>query len=196
MIKIESIKIDNFNDLKFEIFNNYKTLSNVVDMNTGPNRIRIFNLLNVDSKLNNFENFKKYLTNVFNVTQLQIVIYSPFSGTGFHVDGTKNRYILPIVSDEGAINLEMDLKLANHNKIQDYSEKIVRPNTICETMDDITHFKENLNNWFFSDSKENKIYSISEGECWNIGENPHSHSNISFNHRIIIVFDTLEPIEN
>ena len=53
----------------------------------------------------------------------------------------------------------MDLKLANHNKIQDYSEKIVRPNTICETMDDITHFKENLNNWFFSDSKENKIYS-------------------------------------
>jgi hypothetical protein len=195
MKKIDSIVVDNFEDLKLEIFNNYKTLSNNVQMNTGPNRIRIFNLLNVDSKLPNFERFKKYLTDRYNVTELQIVIYSPFSGTGFHVDGAEYRYIIPIVSDEGALNLEMGMELANHLKIQDYSEKIVRPNTICETVDDIKYFKENLNNWFFSDSENNKLFIVPEGECWLIGKNPHSHSNISFNHRIIIVFDTIKSIE-
>ena len=56
MRKIESIKIENFEDLKFEIFNNYKTLSNILPLNNGPVNIKIYNILNTNTGLPELEN--------------------------------------------------------------------------------------------------------------------------------------------
>jgi hypothetical protein len=45
-----------------------------------------------------------------------------------------------------------------------------------------------------NESEKNKLYIIPENECWEIGENKHAHVNCSFDHRIIIVFDTINKI--
>ena len=93
MRKIESIKIENFEDLKFEIFNNYKTLSNILPLNNGPVNIKIYNILNTNTGLPELEKVKKYLINKFDINHFELAVYGPFSGTGFHRDnGIRHKY--------------------------------------------------------------------------------------------------------
>lgn len=191
MRKIESIKIENFDELKLEIFNNYKTLSNFAPLNNGPVNIRIYNLLNTNTNLPEFEKVKKYLMDNFEINHFELAIYGPFSGTGFHRDNGI-RHIIPIVSDGMSYNFEMDNNLPSI-KEHYYTDKLYNGKQMGYTLEDI---KPTLDDWFFNESINNKLFIIPEGECWEIEENLHAHVNCSFNHRIIIVFDTIKKIEN
>lgn len=191
MRKIESVKIENFDNLKFEIFNNYKTLTNVAPLNNGPVNIRIYNLLNTDTGLPELNKVKKYLINNFNIVHFELAIYGPFSGTGFHIDGAI-RHILPIISDEMSYNFEMDINLPSI-KEHYYTDKLYNGKPMGYTLEDI---KPTLKYWFFNESDNNKLFIIPEGECWEIEDNPHAYVNCSFNHRIVIIFDTIKKIEN
>lgn len=189
MRKIESIKIENFEDLKFEIFNNYKTLSNILPLNNGPVNIKIYNILNTNTGLPELEKVKKYLINKFDINHFELAVYGPFSGTGFHRDNGI-RHILPIISDDKSYNFEMDDDLPSI-KEHYYSDKLYNGKPMGYTLEDI---QPTLNEWFFNESEKNKLYIIPENECWEIGENKHAHVNCSFDHRIIIVFDTTNKI--
>jgi hypothetical protein len=102
-----------------------------------------------------------------------------------------NRYIIPINSSENSINLEADI---THTipRLNDYNEYLQEYSNDFKSVTSIQQL--HLEGWFKDFSPNNKIYRLAENECWEIGQNPHTHINISFYHRIIIVFDTKKPI--
>jgi hypothetical protein len=193
MRKIESVSVNNFLELKKELTNSLEFLDkNFKKRENNPECIRIYDLLDTDtSSLKEFDLFKQSILNKFELTHLQIVIYCPFSLTGFHIDGMVNRYIIPINSSENSINLEADI---THTipRLNDYNEYLQQYSNNFKSVVSIEQL--HLEGWFKDFSPNNKIYRLAENECWEIGQNPHTHINISFYHRIIIVFDTKKPI--
>jgi len=193
MRKIESVSVSNFLELKNELKNSIELIdSNFKRREFNPECIRIYDLLDKDTScLKEFDLFKQYISNKFELTHLQIVIYCPFSLTGFHIDGAVNRYILPINSSENSINLEADI---THDgpRLNDYNQYLQQYSYDFKSVTSIQQL--HLDEWFEDFSPNNKMYRIHENECWEIGKNPHTHINISFYHRIIIVFDTKKPI--
>ena len=193
MRKIESVLVDNFLELKKELTHSLELLNkSFKKRENNPECIRIYDLLDTDtSSLKEFDLFKKYISNNFELTRLQIVIYCPFSLTGFHIDGMVNRYIIPINSSENSINLEADI---THTipRLNDYNEYLQEYSNDFKSVTNIQQL--HLEGWFKDFSPNNKIYRLAENECWEIGQNPHTHINISFYHRIIIVFDTKKRI--
>jgi hypothetical protein len=193
MRKIESVSVNNFLELKKELTNSLEFLDkNFEKRENNPECIRIYDLLDTDtSSLKEFDLFKQSILNKFELTHLQIVIYCPFSLTEFHIDGMVNRYIIPINSSENSINLEADI---THTipRLNDYNEYLQQYSNDFKSVTNIQQL--HLEGWFKDFSPNNKIYRLAENECWEIGQNPHTHINISFYHRIIIVFDTKKPI--
>jgi len=193
MRKIESVLVDNFLELKKELTHSLEFLAkNFKKRENNPECIRIYDLLDTDtSSLKEFDLFKQSILNKFELTHLQIVIYCPFSLTGFHIDGMVNRYIIPINSSENSINLEADI---THTipRLNDYNEYLQEYSNDFKSVTSIQQL--HLEGWFKDFSPNNKIYRLAENECWEIGQNPHTHINISFYHRIIIVFDTKKRI--
>ena len=183
MRKIESVLVDNFLELKKELTHSFELLNkSFKKRENNPECIRIYDLLDTDtSSLKEFDLFKKYISNNFELTRLQIVIYCPFSLTGFYIDGIVYRYIISINSIKNSIPILHDYNAF----LQQYSNDFKSVTSIEQL---------HLDQWFDDLSPNNKIYKIPENECWEIGQNPHTHINVSFYHRIIIVFDTKKPI--
>jgi hypothetical protein len=197
MRKVNSIVAENFNELRFELYNNYQKLDEVANPKPTMPCHKTWELLNVDTGLPELEKFKTYLKTKVNLKGFDVFIYSPFSGTGFHSDGHfTNRCIYPIISDNGAINLEIDINHVHENQRKHYEDNLYAGYEMSRTTIYREKYIQDLDKWFFSKSENNKLYIVPENECWEIGQNIHAHLNISFNHRFIIIIDTDKPIED
>lgn len=185
---IPNLRLNNFLQLKNEIVTNWESLNNLNCSRDkiNPYWIKIYDLLHVDTNLPELEKTKEFLK-TYNLENLQIVIYLPYANTGFHIDGNVNRYLIPIQSSKDAINFELDeFYLLNSQKISYFQNKVRWNHPPTQIVDGF--------NWINQENKNNKMFVINEGECIEIGKNWHAHINNHFNHRIILVFDTKEPI--
>lgn len=186
-MKYIDIKLDNFDELKKELLLDWELFDNLnCSRPNNPYWIKIYDLLNVDSGFSQLEITKNYLKK-YNLVNFQIVIYLPYANTGFHIDGNVNRYLIPIKSSDDAINFELDEFYLTKSEVIPYFQNKVRWN---EPPHQIHHGFD----WINQQNKNNKMFVIKEGECIEIGKNWHAHINNHFNHRIVLVFDTKEPI--
>jgi hypothetical protein len=189
MRHINSIKLDNHSELKKEMILNWYELNNYncARLNN-PLEIRIFDLLDVKTNFVELEKAKEYLKQ-FDLNAFQIVVYLPYSKTGFHIDGFINRYVLPIATTNDAINFELDeTYLSNREYVNSFYQEQISWNGGLTTKP--TNYQE----WLYTPNKNNFVYGISENECIEIGDNWHAHHNYSPLHRIVIVFDTKNKI--
>lgn len=189
MRKINSIKLENHTELKKELILNWYDLINYNCLRpNNPLEIKIFDLLNVNTNFVELEKAKEYLKQ-FDLNQFQVVVYLPYSKTGFHIDGGVNRYILPITTTKNAINFELDESyLDNRDYVEDFYQKHISWNG------GLTTAISDYENWLYAPNKNNFVYNVDENECVEIGDNWHAHHNYSPLHRIIIVFDTKKKI--
>ena len=195
MRRIKNVVAENYEKLRYEIYNNYQNFDKIINHNQSPECIRIWDFNDIETNLTELEKLKSYLKSKYVISKLQIVIYAPFTGTGFHSDGDgTNRYIYPLISDDGALNLEIDINHSTKEYVDYYNTNLYGNKEISRTTLNKEEYLSDLNEWFLSKSTNNKLYNVKENECWEIGKNIHAHLNISFYHRIIVVFDTKDPI--
>jgi len=181
-----NISLPNFKELKNELILNWHILESMgYNKPNNPYWIKIYDLLDITTDLKELEISKEYLKQ-FELTKFQIVVYLPYARTGFHVDGGVNRYVLPILSSNQAINFELDSRFLNETlkkKVDIYNEYIgynSEPST----------YKFKDFDWFDIGKYDNKMFVIEENKCIKIGDNWHAHMNNHYQHRIIIVFDS------
>lgn len=184
------VSLNNFENLKKELILNWESLETYdCSRPNNPYWIRIYDLLNVKTKLTELESAKEYLSK-FDLINFQIIIYLPYANTGFHIDGDVNRYLIPISTSKDALNFELDeAYLAKRDLVFAYFQNKIRWNS--EPSKVVNGF-----DWINLKAFNNKMFTIDEGKCIEIGKNWHAHVNNHFNHRIILVFDTKEPIYN
>lgn len=185
-----NISLPNFENFKKELILNWHTLESMgYNRPNNPYWIKIYDLLDVKTHLNELESAKEYLKQ-FKLNTFQIVVYLPYARTGFHIDGNVHRYILPIVSSENAINFELDerfLDLKLKNVVEKYN-KYIGYNS------EPSDYKLKDFDWLDMNKYKNFMFVVNENECIKIGNNVHAHMNNHYQHRIIIVFDSNENI--
>ena len=189
MKKIDSIKLDNHSELKKELVLNWLNLDKFGRRPNNPLEIAIYDLLNIETDFVELEKVKSYLKQ-FDLEAFQVVVYLPYSRTGFHVDGGKNRYLIPIQTHKDSLNFELDESYTHIDK-----------NYIFENFQKLIQLGGGINTipvryeqWLYKPDKNNFVYWVDENECVEIGDNFHAHINYSPIHRIIIVFDTKNKI--
>lgn len=185
-----NISLPNFKELRNELILNWHTLENKgYNRPNNPYWIKIYDLLDIKTDLNELEIAKEYLKQ-FELDAFQIVVYLPYARTGFHIDGDVNRYVLPIVSNNNAINFELDAKFLNtkfKDRVEFYNERIGYNS-------EPSMYGNQGFDWLQMDKYDNNIFVIDENECIKIGNNWHAHMNDHYQHRIIIVFDSKQNI--
>ncbi len=185
-----NISLNNFDNLKSELILNWESLESYDCLReNNPYWIRIYELLDIKTNLSELEKAKEYLKK-FDLVNFQIIVYLPYANTGFHIDGDVNRYLIPISSSKDALNFELDeAYLGKKDLVNTYFQDKIRWN--LEPSKITTGF-----DWINLKAFNNKVFTIDEGMCIEIGKNWHAHINNHFNHRIILVFDTKSPIKN
>lgn len=185
-----NISLPNFKELRNELILNWHTLENMgCNRPNNPYWIKIYDLLDVTTHLKELESAKHYLKK-FDLNTFQIVVYLPYARTGFHIDGNVNRYVLPIVSSENALNFELDEKFLD-SKFRNIVEKY---NEYIGYNSEPSDYKLKDFDWFDMNKYQNIMFTINENKCIKIGNNFHAHMNNHYQHRIIIVFDSKENI--
>ena len=185
-----NISLPNFKELQNELILNWHTLENAgYNRPNNPYWIKIYDLLDIKTHLNELELAKEYLKQ-FELNTFQLVVYLPYARTGFHIDGGINRYLLPIVSSKNAINFELDESFLDskfRNKIQTYN-KYIGLNS------EPSKYELNNFDWLDMNNYKNFMFIVDENKCIKIGDNWHAHMNNHYQHRIVIVFDSKENI--
>ncbi len=185
-----NISLPNFENLKKELILNWHTLESMgYNKPDNPYWIKIYDLLDVKTHLNELESAKEYLKK-FDLNRFQIVVYLPYAKTGFHIDGNINRYILPIVSSENAINFELDERFLDSK----FRNTVERYNKCIEYNSEPSIYKLKDFDWLDMNKYKNFMFVVNENECIKIGNNWHAHMNNHYQHRIIIVFDSKQNI--
>jgi hypothetical protein len=186
-----NISLPNFNELRNELILNWHILESMgYSRPNNPYWIKIYDLLNVKTHLKELESAKEYLKQ-FELDSFQLVVYLPYARTGFHIDGGINRYVLPIVSTENAINFELDKVFFNNPKMRSIVDTY---NEYIGYNSEPSDYKWKDFDWFNMNQYNNIMFTIGENTCIKIGDNWHAHMNNHYQHRIIIVFDSKENI--
>jgi hypothetical protein len=187
MKKID-LTLNNINELKTELLLNWTNLESTHLAKHSTSKIRIYQ---IDEKYldANFIQLKKVRDQLrkYKIRQIQLLCYLPYSKANFHADGPTNRYIIPIITNDKCINLE----LAADEKSGDYISKMNQFNLMQDTF---LYNETAYTNWFNEKNINNISISIPENECYYIGPAIHAHINFSIEHRIVLVFDTENPI--
>ena len=183
---INSIKLENHIELKKELVLNWLELDTYGRRPSNPMEIAIYDLLDIETNFIELQKTKEYLKQ-FDLEAFQVVVYCPFARTGFHIDGGKNRYIIPIQTHKDSINFELD-KIYNDKKLDEFYQQKIGWNGGLSTI------PVKYEDWLYQAGKDNFAYHIEENKCIEIGPNFHAHVNHSPTHRIVIVFDTKNKI--